>query len=165
VNKEKNIHQRINAIMADVEMVMKSDKKVNGQYSFVSHDAVTRALHKPCVKHGVVVVPTIVSAEHDGNRVEMIIEVDFINMDNPSEFITTRSIGYGIDSQDKGPGKAYSYAFKMALLKTFMLESGEEDVEVSFEKYSKGSKKDIKSRGQSYRNKKSEDNKDVGGDI
>jgi hypothetical protein len=34
--------------------------------------------------------------------------------------------GYGIDNQDKGPGKAMSYAVKYAMLKTFCLETGDD---------------------------------------
>jgi hypothetical protein len=41
-----------------------------------------------------------------------------------SEIIT--GFGNGADSQDKGSGKAFTYAFKTALSKTFMLFSGED---------------------------------------
>ncbi len=41
-----------------------------------------------------------------------------------SETIT--GFGNGADSQDKGSGKAFTYAFKTALSKTFMLFSGED---------------------------------------
>lgn len=162
MSKGKNIYQRINAIMADVETVCKETKKVNGQYKAVTHDTVTRALHKPCVKHGVVIIPNVIDTDQVGNRLEMVIEVDFVNMDDPSDKITTRSAGYGIDNQDKGHGKAYSYAFKMALLKTFMLESTEDDNEHFDVDFDKGKGKDYKSRGKAYRNKKDES---VGGDI
>jgi hypothetical protein len=36
------------------------------------------------------------------------------------------SFGYGIDDQDKGAGKAMSYAVKYALLKTLGLETGDD---------------------------------------
>ena len=34
-----------------------------------------------------------------------------------------------VDNQDKGPGKAYSYAIKMGYLKLFMVPTGEKDIE------------------------------------
>ena len=37
------------------------------------------------------------------------------------------SLGYGADSQDKGAGKAQTYALKMLLLYTFLIPSGEID--------------------------------------
>jgi hypothetical protein len=125
----KNLFQRINCVMSEVDYVRKEDKRVNNQYTFVSHDSVTSVLHGPCTKHGLVVIPSVVDYKQDGNRTEITIEVTFINIDKPEERHMTRAVGYGIDQQDKGPGKAYSYAFKMALLKSFMLESGEEDNE------------------------------------
>jgi hypothetical protein len=52
--------------------------------------------------------------------------VRFVNVDEPSEWIDVESFGYGLDDQDKGPGKAMSYAVKYALLKTLGLETGDD---------------------------------------
>lgn len=125
-----NLFQRINQVMKKVNYVQKEDKKVNGQYTFVSHDAVTRLLHGPCTEAGIAVMPSVVEYLQDGNRTTVWVEVTLVNIDKPTEMFSVKSIGYGIDAQDKGPGKAFSYAFKMCLLKLFMLESGEEDVEI-----------------------------------
>ena len=50
----------------------------------------------------------------------------FVNVDDAADFIEVATAGYGIDDQDKGPGKAISYAVKYALLKTLGLESGDD---------------------------------------
>jgi hypothetical protein len=50
----------------------------------------------------------------------------FINADCPEEKIESFYYGYGIDTQDKGIGKAISYAVKYALLKQFCLETGDD---------------------------------------
>ncbi len=52
--------------------------------------------------------------------------VEFINVDSPKEIIAVRTYGYGVDGQDKGPGKAMSYAIKYAYLKAFCLETGDD---------------------------------------
>jgi hypothetical protein len=39
-------------------------------------------------------------------------------------------MGYGVDPQDKGPGKAISYGVKYALLKVLGLETGDDPDEV-----------------------------------
>jgi len=123
----KNIYQRILAVMDDVRGVKKeADKKC--PYPLVSHDAVTGLLHMPFVRHGIVMVPTVLSVTQDGNRTVANVQVTFVNADNPDDKISVTFAGYGIDSQDKGPGKAISYAVKYAMLKTFCLESGD-DVE------------------------------------
>ncbi|MCE5294134.1 MAG: ERF family protein [Chlamydiales bacterium] len=124
----KNIYQRINQVMMEVESVQKEDKKVNGQYTFVSHDAVARALHKPMVNAGIVMIPTTKSMVQNGNRTEITMEISFINIDDPTDKVVVEYTGYGIDPQDKGIGKAISYAVKYALLKVFCLETND-DVE------------------------------------
>jgi len=121
-----NLFQKINVIMTEVEAIQKEDKKVNGQYTFVSHDAVARALHLPMAKHGVVMMPSVVEMTQDGNRTVAKIDVTFVNSDSPEEKFVVTYYGYGIDTQDKGPGKAISYAVKYALLKTFCLETGDD---------------------------------------
>jgi hypothetical protein len=40
--------------------------------------------------------------------------------------MVVESAGFGIDDQDKGPGKAISYAVKYAYLKALCLESGDD---------------------------------------
>lgn len=124
--EQKNIYQRILAVMSDVAYIQKSDKKVNNQYSFVTHDEVSRVLHPKLVEHGIVVVPSVVNWRQDGNRTEADVEVAFVNADAPDDRVTVRALGFGIDPQDKGPGKAVSYATKYAMLKTFVLETGDD---------------------------------------
>jgi len=131
----KNIYQRINAIMADVKYVQKEDKKVNNQYTFVSHDAVTKVVRESLVKHGVVILPTYWNIKENGNKVSCDISLKIVNVDKPDDFILNEcaGFGFGIDNQDKAPGKAMSYAYKYALLKMFALETGDDPEKDSIE--------------------------------
>jgi ERF superfamily len=128
MEKAMNIYQRINSVMKEVDYIQKENKKVNGQYTFVSHDAVTGRLHEPMARFGIVMVPSICELQQDGNRTQVKMEISFVNADSPEDKITLVQYGYGIDQQDKGIGKAQSYAVKYALLKLFGLETGD-DVE------------------------------------
>lgn len=121
-----NIYQKINAIMSDVSYVQKEKKEVNGQYRFVSHDAVTSAVQPHLVNHGVVVIPTVTNHVKDGNRTEVDVNVSFVNIEKPEDRFDVQFFGYGIDNQDKGPGKAFSYAKKYAFLQVFCLETGDD---------------------------------------
>jgi hypothetical protein len=123
---EKNIYQRILSVMAEVAYIKKEDKKVNNQYTFVSHDEVSRVLHPMLVKHGIVVTPSVTSWSQDGNRTSADVTVSFVSADKPEDRVDVHSFGFGIDPQDKGPGKAVSYATKYAMLKTFVLETGDD---------------------------------------
>lgn len=132
-----NIHQRIHAVMAEVDPHIEKDGAVEIRgteaYKYVSHDAVTNHVRGALLQHGVMVHPTVTAANTDGNRCELEVEVDFINADDPSDRITVRSVGYGVDNSDKGPGKAWSYALKYAYLKLFMLNSADDIEAVDFE--------------------------------
>lgn len=129
--KLPNIHQRMLAVMKAVSYIQKDqDKRVNGQYTFVSHDQVTRAVRPHLVANGIIVIPRTISHVQDGNRTQVDLEVDFVNADDPSDKVTVPMFGYGIDNQDKGPAKAYSMILKNLYLKLFVLESGDEaDIE------------------------------------
>jgi hypothetical protein len=52
--------------------------------------------------------------------------VRFVNVEDPADHFDVETFGYGVDSQDKGPGKAMSYAVKYALLKALGLETGDD---------------------------------------
>lgn len=122
----KNIYQRIIDVMSELDYIQKGDKMVNGQYRFVSHDQVTSAIHPFLVKHGICCIPTIEKTEQLGTRTEVTLRVRFVNIDKPDDFVESIWLGFGIDNGDKGPGKAISYAYKYAILKTFCLETGDD---------------------------------------
>ena len=50
----------------------------------------------------------------------------FVNIDNPADFMETTTFAEGIDSQDKGSGKAMTYADKYALMKSYKVSTGED---------------------------------------
>ena len=103
-----------------------------GRYKAISHNMITKTVSKPMNLVGVFYIPHCKSTVQDGNRTEVVMALEFINVDNPQErMIVGDYVGYGIDSQDKGPGKAYSYAIKYILLKTFGILTGEDDQDES----------------------------------
>ena len=112
--------------MEELTYIAKGENKVNGQYRFVSHDDVAEKVHPMLVKHRVLALPTTIDTKQEGNRTSVMLRVFFINADNPADAFQVDFPGYGVDPSDKGPGKAISYAFKYALLKTFCLETGED---------------------------------------
>lgn len=122
---KKNIHQRIHEAMGRVDYIQK-ERKQGMNYTIVSHDAVTAKVRPILHECGIVYYPVAMSASQDGNRTQVQMAVRFANIDEPADYIDVQSLGYGIDAQDKGPGKAISYAIKYALLKTLGLETGDD---------------------------------------
>lgn len=143
---EKNLYQRINQVMNEVEGVEKSltiEITSTRKYSAVSHDEVTKILHKPITKAGIVIQTSVTSSsieifekEKLQNGIKSVsreymasvtVELTAINMDQPSERLSVSMPAIAFDSGDKAHGKAISMATKIALLKLFMLESYDEE--------------------------------------
>ncbi|WP_373092831.1 ERF family protein [Zhongshania sp.] len=132
---EKNIYQRINAVMQKVEYVRK-DASVQG-YRAVTHDMVTAVIRRELVAKGIVVHLEQLKSELLERRdkekgVSMHLysgdyAVSFVNIDNPEDRVTVTINAHAADTGDKAPGKAASYATKYAMLKVFSLETGENE--------------------------------------
>lgn len=137
MNTELNIYQRINMVMKDISYVKKGGTNAFQKYLFTKHDDVTRLVRVPFMDHGIVALPTVVEHTHSEKQekngvamlTELVIDIDFVNIDKPEDRFTIRGIGYGIDKNDLGPGKALSYAVKNIYLKVLGLETGEKDNE------------------------------------
>lgn len=135
---EPNIYQRINAVMKEVTYV-KKDTKVSGAGSFmaVSHDMVLAVLRPAMVKHGIAtrveqLKGDIAQMRDPQREIKMHLYVadyaiHFVNVDNPADTLTVTIQSHANDNGDKAPGKAASYAVKYAMLKTFGLETGDND--------------------------------------
>ena len=131
-----NIYQRINEVRKAVESITK-DKKVEG-YMAVTHDNVTALTREHFVKHGVVIVPkllsertvptgTFTSRETPFIRYEATYQFDVVNADEPKDFFSAVIGAHAIDHGDKAPGKVLSYAKKALVLKLLELESVSEE--------------------------------------
>lgn len=132
-----NIYQRINEVRKAIGYVQK-DKSVSagssGSYKAVTHDAVTGMVRKALIEQGVIIVPSVVSSvfhpkepEAKQRLYEATFQIDFVNMDDPEDRISTQQTAHALDNGDKAPGKAMSYATKYAILKLFNIETGEDE--------------------------------------
>lgn len=126
MEKQRNILQRLNDAKLQMESVQKATKKQGMHYEPVLHDDVTRCTRGALVENGIYTKMDIKTRIQNGNRTEIDAVVYFINVDDPTDMISQDTFGYGICEQDKGPGKAMSYAFKYGLLKGLMLPTGDD---------------------------------------
>lgn len=125
MTEKKNVHQRLAEVMRHVTYIRK-EAKAGMKYTVISHDKVTAKARPALLEAGIVYYPVRCEHSHDGNRAECSMTVRFVNIDEPTDFFDVPTFGYGIDPQDKGPGKAMSYAVKYALLKALGLETGDD---------------------------------------
>ena len=131
-----NIYQRINEVRKMIGYVQK-DKAVStggGSYKAVTHDAVTGMIRDALIKQGVVIVPSVTSCvfhpkEPDAKQrlYEATYDIEFVNIDEPTDRIVSKQSAHALDNGDKAPGKAQSYATKYAILKLFNIETGDDD--------------------------------------
>lgn len=130
-----NIHQKINAVMKEIEYLSKDDhiKFQNTNYKAISEEKVTSAVRLSMAKNGLTLIPIEQTHEREGNLSIVNVKYKLTNIDNPQEFEIIASTGTGVDTQDKGVGKAMTYAFKYALLRSFMIPTGEDPDKVSSE--------------------------------
>jgi len=145
---DKNIYQRINEVMQAVEYV-KKDADVQG-YKAVSHDMVIAVLRKSMVKAGIVTrVEQLkghfaemrdLKADRKMHLYVADYAIHFVNIDKPEDCVSVTMQAHANDTGDKAPGKAASYAVKYALLKTFSLETGENDESRFADPYTKEQK-------------------------
>lgn len=138
-DQSRNIYQRVNAVMQEVTYVQKDAVITGGgaNYKAVTHDMVTAILRSSLVENGIVIrleqTDSEILVRRDVEKnVKMMLysgmyNVHFVNIDKPEDFITVTVNAHAADNGDKAPGKAASYAVKVAQLKLFSLETGEND--------------------------------------
>lgn len=138
-----NLYQRINKVMGEISYLKKTAniKAGSGSYSAITHDHVTQSLQPLIVKHGLVIESSMANTSIERYEVKTkygvseryetrtTVEVSIVNIDNPNERTMVKATAHGFDGQDKSVGKAYSMAVKYALLKLFMIASGDEEEE------------------------------------
>lgn len=129
------IYEKILAIMSEVRYLNKDDNVSFGttKYKALSEEKVTEIMRDKLVKYKLVVYPVQQTATRNGQITHVDVEYEMVNAENPEERIRIASCGDGADSQDKGSGKAMTYAFKYMWLRTFALPTGEDPDKVSSE--------------------------------
>jgi hypothetical protein len=119
--------QAIAKIMSKVSGVG-NDIKIEGStmsYNAVSESAVLKALRPLFIEEGLIYYPVEGTLSSSGSVSFIGVTLKIVHVES-GDSMTIWSAGGGKDSQDKGPGKALTYATKYGLLKTLMLR-GEDD--------------------------------------
>jgi hypothetical protein len=140
-----NIYQRMSAATSEISRVAKNLNVGFGKSSYKAvGEADVLAAVKPIEeKYGIYSYPVsreIIESgilesvsEYNGEKTtkkqfQMRVSTvyRFVNVDKPEEYIDITTYGDGVDSQDKAPGKAMTYADKYALLKAYKIMTGDD---------------------------------------
>lgn len=130
-----NIYEKMLSIMQEVRKLQKDDNVKFGStnYKALSEEKVTEIMREKLIKYKLVVFPFEQESSRNGNISHVDVKYRMVNVDNPEESIVIASCGDGADTQDKGSGKAMTYAFKYMWLRTFALPTGEDPDKISSE--------------------------------
>lgn len=130
-----NIYEKILEIMKAVQKLQKDDNVKFGttNYKALSEEKVTEIMRKQLIAQKLVVYPFRQESSRTGNITHVDTMYRMVNAENPDEYIEIASCGDGADTQDKGSGKAMTYAFKYMWLRTFSLPTGEDPDKISSE--------------------------------
>lgn len=138
----KNIYQKMAAITADLQTVAKNltvETTKGKGYKAVSERDIIDAVKPLEAKYGVYSYPVsrgtldsqmLETETQYGKKTTFYSRIKtvyrFVNVDDPADFIDTEVFSVGIDSQDKGDGKAMTYGDKYALMKAYKISTGDD---------------------------------------
>lgn len=148
--KKLNLYEKIQAIGNEIRIIEKGLTVGKGNYSYqaVGDLYVTLEVKDAEQKYKLVSIPikqellnseVIRTIKEDGregltyvDNIKMTVRI--VDLDNIKDFLDVESLSKGIDSGDKGFGKASTYARKYALLNAYKIATGEDpDAEKSKE--------------------------------
>lgn len=139
---DMNLYQKIQAVSNEIKNIEKNMTVGKGSYSYkaVQDIDVTLEVKEAETKYKLVSIPIkqelvkseIIKVVKDGGGesiqymdiVKMTLKI--INLEKTDEFVDVESFGRGLDSGDKGFGKASTYARKYALLNAYKIATGED---------------------------------------
>lgn len=144
--KKLNIYEKLSLITDEIGVIEKNlnvQVNKNASYKAVSERDVLDGVKPIEKKYRVYSYPVnrevidrdvlVKETEYNGtitrtNSLFMRIETTyrFVNLDKPEEYIETTVYGDGVDTGDKAPGKAMTYADKYALMKAYKLSTGDD---------------------------------------
>ena len=137
-----NIFQKMSAITNELGVVAKNlsvDMGKGKSYNAVQEFDILQAVKPLEEKYGVFSYPMdskivdsdVLVKENDyGKSTSQFMRIErtyrFVNIDNSEEYVDIKSYGDGIDTGDKAPGKAMTYADKYALMKAYKIATGDD---------------------------------------
>lgn len=137
-----NLYQKLLKIQEELGVVAKNLEVETGKgkgYKAVSERDIIDAVKPLEVKYGIYSFPVkrvILESEmlenetQYGKKTNFFSRIEttyrFVNAEEPAEFIETTVFSEGIDSQDKGSGKAMTYGDKYALMKMYKISTGDD---------------------------------------
>ncbi len=143
MDDKKNIAKAIIKVMKAVKGMEKNSQVGSGNYAYsgTKDQDVKEVFNEELSKAGLCIMPIDIKESTDRDRWEeeyngnnkmkqsifTKVEVKYLLLHESGESIELCGYGHGVDNQDKGAGKATTYALKNCLLYTFLTPVGKID--------------------------------------
>lgn len=129
---KSQLYQKISNVMKDVDYLQKDDQVAFGstKYKAISEEKVTSTVRESLIKNGLVIFPIEQAHSREGTLSTVDVRYKIVDVET-GEYEILVSSGTGSDTQDKGVGKAMTYAYKYLLLRTFAIPTGEDPDKIS----------------------------------
>ncbi len=138
---EMNLHQKLIEVRKAVPYLQKENEGY--QFKFVSSSQTLGAVRGVMDDVGVLLVPRVTGIEVRDHATSkggheyftcLVMEFTWVNAENPEDTIVCPWYGQGLDSGEKGVGKAMTYAEKFFILKFFNIATDQDDPDAFQEK-------------------------------
>jgi len=138
MTEKLNLHQKLLAVRRQVTGLSKDGRSSFGdKFKYVSSNNILSMLRPLMDEQGIVLTSRITSThlldkwregkEQKEHMTEVWVEFTWTDADNPTDRIVCEWYGQGLDTGEKGVGKALTYAEKYFLLKQFQIPTDEDD--------------------------------------
>lgn len=128
------VHEAITEVMRSVPVVKKEDRNASQNFNFRGIDGVLNAVGPAMRKHGLVVLPSVVTHDTKSvttrsgavmNFVTLLVKYTFVGPEGDTMDVLVP--GESADAGDKAYSKAMSVALRTALLQTLSIPTDEKD--------------------------------------
>lgn len=135
--EKKSLAQKLAEVMLEVRYVQKSGNNAFQKYTYATERDITEKIRIALAERSVILVPNLtgystreLETKKNGKVTIYTVDMEYTFMDGESgETLVFNITGEGQDQMEKGIYKAYTGAQKYALMKFFMIPTGDEPEE------------------------------------
>lgn len=139
--------QKMLEVRKSVPYLQKGERNQQQGFNYTGSSRVLGAVRAAMDEQGIILIPSVEASRITEKQMSngstwYLTELDliftWINADDPKDTIVVKWYGQGLDSSEKGPGKALTYAEKYLILKTFQIPTDKDDPDAWEEKTTGG---------------------------
>ena len=129
-----NLYQKLVEVRKSVPYLQKDNEGFN--FKYVSYSQALSSARTALDEQGIMIVPSVESfdirdhtTKSGGHEYFTVLNITYtvVNADDPVEILEIKWMGQGLDSGEKGVGKALTYAEKYLFLKLFNIPTDKDD--------------------------------------